>query len=155
MGGRRPLEDFDREGEDTISPEKEVERITGQQERLGERGRWEVYQTQDYPNTAPAWTLSELCIWHLHLPRALSLIHPNPAQLPPDPSDPAARPLGAATASTPEEEAQRPVSLSPAPELQGGEGARVPHHWSPPPSTPAPTPNSGEPPQPRSPQPRQ
>lgn len=153
MGGRTLLEDYDREGEDAISPEKEVERIMGRRrgQMREESGRF----VGPRATLTPAWALSDLCLWHLHLPLALSLTHPNPAQLPPDAADSAARPLRAAAASTPEEKAQGPVSLSPAPELQGGEGARVPHHWAASPSAPTPAPNSGEPPQPRSPQPRQ
>lgn len=157
MGGRTLLEDYDREGEDAISPEKEVERITGH--RRGrvreESGRFVGPRAPLTPAPSTVRALRDLHLWYLHLPLALSLTHPNPAQLPPDAADPAARPLRAAAASTPEEEAQGPVSLSPAPELQGGEGARVPHHWAAPPSAPTPTPNSGKPPQPRSPQPRQ
>lgn len=89
------------------------------------------------------------CIWYL------SPTHPNSAQLPPDSKNHAAWPLGATTASTPEEEAKRPVSLPPAPELQGGQGTRVPHSWTPPSSTATSTPNSGEPSQPRPPKPWQ
>lgn len=89
------------------------------------------------------------CICHL------SPTHPNSAQLPPDSENRAAGPLGAAPASTPEEETKRPVPLPPAPKLQGGPGARVPHGWTPPPSTPTSTPNSGEPSQSRPPKPWQ
>lgn len=91
----------------------------------------------------------EPCMWYL------SLTHPNPTQLPPDSENHAARPLRATTACTPEEEAARPVSLPPAPELQGGQGTRVPHCWTPPPSTPTSAPNSGEPTQSRPPKPWQ